>query len=355
MYTGFALLLLGCSGGDSNGAADSVAGGDSSACNPEGYSLVDAVGRVFDGAATECDIELLGRWIEERKLPLASPWNEEIRLATSTDGLTFTDAGITIAQRKGVPEIVRDENGKYYLYVVDGDHDRFLQAAAEGSDYLQTHGWVGVGALALYTSDDGRTFTEEPAFEVQGIARAMVVDPEITRLPDGRWRMVYVGVLIADQFEMDTWNDDVEHDLYVATSDDLIHWEQDPEPILTGPYADPTMLCVTEMHCVLTSFGLDWATSEDGGWTWEFENRNDPMGFGPEFVVVPGGGYRLVYNNIITNAPLVSMFSTDGEEWIPEATDMLPDAYGEAPSFTQDDDGLWLMYTHDYIEGEPPQ
>lgn len=355
MSVGLLLLLLGCHATDTGGAGDSRDPGDTSDCNPEGYSLADAVGRVWDGEATACDIEMLGRWIEERKLPLASPWNEEVRLATSEDGLTFVDAGITIAQRIGVPEIVRDDTGKYYLYVVDGDHDRFLQVAEEKSDYLQTHGWVGVGALALYTSDDGRNFTPEPAFEVQGLARAMVVDPEITRLPDGRWRMVYVGVLIEDQFNMDTWNDDVQHDLYVATSDDLIHWEQEPDPILNGPYADPTMVCTTETHCILTSFGLDWATSEDGGWTWEFENRNDPEGFGPEFVTLPTGGYRLIFNNIITNAPLVSQFSADGEEWVTETMDMLPDQYGEAPSLTQDDDGLWLMYTHDYIEGEPPQ
>lgn len=331
--------------------AFACAAADSAGCDLDALLPGDVFARAFAGTMQTCDAEAIEAWNEVPKAEPSAPWNEHINVATSTDFATFTDSGVHVVDHAGVPEIVQD-GGKIWLYYVDGDVDAFLGYAEDDPEYLQTHGWVGLGAFALMSSTDGTTFEPEPDFAIEGLVQGEVVDPDITRLPDGTWRMVYVGFDVETAVTPGLWDDDMPHDVYVATSTDLVHWTQEPDPLLSGPYADPTVTCDEAGICTMVSFGLDYSISEDGGWTWDFQNANLPFGFGPEFVET-GDGLRMAYNSREYGAKLHVAAMTDGV-WTDETTDLLPDTYGEAPSFARTDDGSWLMYTHDLADGEAP-
>lgn len=338
-------------GGATADSADSADSGDSPCAD---VTVTAAVFDAFDATASDCDLEVLTDWAVDRRTEFASPYNEYLQVARSDDGgASFALVADHLLEHAGVPEAVVGDDGVTRLYYVDGDFDELLEHVAANDGYLQTHGWQGPGGFAMATSTDGVTFTEDPDFEVEGIAHAMVVDPDIVRDADGTWRMYFVGVDVRDELEGDTWADDTEHDLYVATSTDLEHWVAEPEPVLTGPYADPTVTCLTDTDCLLFSFGLDEATSSDGGLSWDFEDLDSPPAFGPEFAASDDGSMLLYFNTMEPGAAIRILQSFDGTIWNYKAYDVMPDTYGEAPTIvTGTGDTRW-MYTHAYVGGEP--
>lgn len=332
--------------------------GQDSICMLEGYDFAAAMARVFAGEANACDVYNLESWANNQSRGPACPYNEYIQSAVSTDGGdTFTSRGDVLVDHAGVPEVTVADDGSLYLYYVDGDLDALIDHARSGSTYLQTHGWVGRGALgASRSTDGGLTFTRVDEFEVDGLLQGMIVDPDVIRDPDGTWRMFYIGVALEPVITTDLWYEGAPHDVYVARSDDLVHWTQDPDPVVNGPYADPTVLCDDAGACVMAAFGIDRATSDDGGETWTFSDDDSPGGFGPEYVTTPDGAERrLYYNSDNPGGDLEYERSTDGGvTWSNVGGDRLPDRYGEAPTFYAASTTEWVMFTHDNQENGPP-
>lgn len=349
-------FFFACTDGESEDKETGTQPSESSpACDLIGYDLREAINRAFAGTMEECDLEAIAAWNEFRKEELAGPYNEDVRLATSTDGSLFTDSGESLVAHAGVPEAVRGDDGRVYLYYLDGDLDAFLDHAANDPEYLRTHGWVGIGGFgASVSDDDGRSFTRLDEFEIEGVLQGQIVDPDVIRLPDGSWRMYYVGLTVEESLSETGWLDDTPHDVYIATSTDLIHWVQEPEPLFNGPYADPSVHCPTETDCMMAAFGIDRGRSEDGGITWDFFNDNFPRGYGPDFFDPGDGSTLMFYNTTETHAPVATMVSEDGLSWVDDGHDLVPDYYMEAPSVIFGQDGTWLLYAHGYTNGLPP-
>ncbi len=344
-------LVLACAAGCAPGPTDP---GDTAtppcADAPDVEGWVTLFTRVFAAEATSCDLEHLAAWVEAARARKGQqPWDTELRVAVAPPGGVFEASGDALVPFAGVPEAVSDDDGRTWLFHVDGDLDRLLEEATLRSDYFLTHGWVGQGALALAVSDDGTSFVREEAFGVEGIVQGMVVDPDVVRLPDGTWRMYYVALSLEEYFlDEAAWAPDAWHRVFAATSEDLVHWVQVGE-VVRGPWADPTIRCWDERECRMASFGLDWATSSDGGLDFTFEDRDDPRGFAPEFTALPDGRTRLWYNSTEPGAPVWSLVSDDrGASWTREPGEWLPGAYGEAPSVIVDPDGAMRMYFHTF-------
>lgn len=321
-------------------------------CQPERVNLTAAFDHVLAGVATPCELDAISLFADRRRAG-HGPWRQDLRMAVSPDGLTFQEVeGLTLATSAAVPEAVRGPDGRVYLFYVDGDLDHLVDKARTDSAWLKRHGLPGLGALKLLVSDDGRSFSEVPDFGIEGLVGGMVVDPDVVALPDGTWRLYYVGMPVMEYLEKATWDKEERHEVYLATSTDLVHWVQQG-PALRGPFADPCVLCDFSTNgCTMFSFGLDWSESEDGGRSFRFRDQWGPPGFAPDVVDTGDGGIRLYYNDMAAQAPIRSLRSPDRQSWIEEPGVRLPDAYGEAPSVVRTADGSWLMYYHALREGD---
>ena len=286
----------------------------------------------------------------ERRRAETGPWRQQIRVARSADGLDFELLDLPpVLDRAAVPEAVVGPAGRTWLFFVDGDLDSMLANARKGSTQHLTRGIPSLGALDLAVSDDGLHFERVPEFEIRGLTRGMVVDPEVIRLSDGRWRMYYVGMALVEYFTMATWQPGERHEVFFAESDDLIHWQQKGRA-LRGPYADPTVLCHGDDRCLMISFGLDHAVSADGGATFSYQGSWGPPGFAPDISRRGPDELRLYYNDKAAGAPIRSMRSSDSGDWTPEPGERLPDTYAEAPTAIPQPDGSVLMYFHTFAD-----
>jgi hypothetical protein len=310
-------------------------------------TLVASFEAAIAGTATDCDVQAIAAWADSKK-DSTGPWKQDVRRATSVDGDNFVaiDDVNTVATA-GVPEAVIGDDGRTYLFHVNGDLDQLIDIAASGSSWIQTHGIPGLGALGLEVSDDGVTFESVLEFEVEGIIPGMVVDPDVVRAPDGTWRLYYVAMTIHDFFQRYNWEEGERHDVWLAESTDLVHWTQRPDPVIHGPFADPTVHCQDDKYCSMSSFGLDWSSSDDGGELFKYDGTWKVPGFAPEFFVLPDESLRLFYNSKDLGAPLRSFRSFDQRTFVPEEGVRM-ETYGEAVTVVPAPDGTWNLYYHTF-------
>lgn len=326
---------------------------DSATCVLEELDLVAMLEHVIDGVASDCELEGFSAFVEERKAD-NGPWKQDIRMAFSEDAHTFTEMDGVVIETAAVPEIVATEDGSYWLYYVDGNYDRALEIAAQGSTWMVEHGVPGLGALALAKSiDGGATFQPVEGFMVQGLVRGMVVDPDVVRQPDGSWRMYYVGMTPEEYLTTATWTYPESHEIYWADSPDLVHWTQRGSAV-RGPYADPSVLCSEGDQCVMASFGLEWSRSTDGGVTFTHDGTWGVDGFAPEFMRFEDGSARMFYNSSAVGAPVHSFILTEDDIWEPDGGERLPDSYGEAVTVARAFPEGWYMWYHVFKDGSEP-
>lgn len=279
------------------------------------------------------------------------PWLEDLFVVWSPDGINIDLSQATpIKTSAAVPDVIRGDDGRYYLFYGTGDIDLGVEHAIGRSDWFSTHGLIGYGAFDLMVSDDGIHFSPVEEFEINGLVRGMVVDPDVVAGQDGWFHMYYVGLPVPEMVAPDAWAEEKEHKVYHAISDDLITWQQIGE-VVSGPNADPSVLCLDDRRCVMSSTGLDWSWSFDGGRSFRFQKYGEPWGFAPELTRFEGGAIRLYYNSKVSGGALMSRRSDDGGlTWVDEGTIVGPrkvEAVSVVPAPT---DG-WLIYYHYWQEG----
>ncbi len=318
-------------------------------CGIADVDLVAVFDRAFAGTADDCDVEALTAFVDERTED-HGPWKQEIRLAFSEDAQTFEPVDGVVIPQAAVPEVVLDDNGRYWLYFVDGRFEDLVTHAATGSTWMASRGVPGLGALGLAVSEDGgATFTPVEDFGVEGIVRGMVVDPDVVRQPDGTWRMYYVGMTAEEYLTQATWVYPESHEVYWASSTDLVHWRQEGS-VLRGPYADPTVSCGENDNCMMASFGLEWSRSSDGGTTFTHDGYWGVDGFAPEFVRFEDGSRRLFFNSRQTGAAIQSFLEDEDGIWNLEDGERLEGTYGEAVTLARARPTGWYMWFHTFSD-----
>ncbi|MFH1470099.1 MAG: exo-alpha-sialidase [Pseudomonadota bacterium] len=307
--------------------------------------------RALDGQASDEEAERFLEGLRQRA-PNAGPWHEDLFVATSPDGFTIDlSQARRIATAAAVPGVVRAPDGRLRLLFVDGDLGRAESVLRQHDPWMRDHGLIGFGAIdQLVSEDEGQTWQREPAFKVTGQVRGMVVDPEVHLLPDGRWRLYEIGTPIPDLLKPDSWADGVDHQVFSATSTDLVSWTMEGL-VVTGPNADPAVFCDGQ-DCVMVSTGLDISRSTDGGRTFTFLGDFRVPGFAPAFLELPDRRVRLFYNSKDRGGPLRSMISADrGRTWEHEPGDRVPAYQLEAPAFLARPEGGWWVFYHYWQEG----
>lgn len=305
---------------------------------------------VVDGTTTDCEISLFESILDQRELG-AGPWYEDLWVVPVMDSSTVDVTGAThLKVHAAVPEAYLGPDGRYYVYYVEGDLDVAREVARSRSNWFATHGIVGYGALRLMVSDDGYTFTEEEEFGIEGLVRGLVVDPDLVAFRDGTYRLYYVGTPIPDLLPDGSWDEDAPHIVYMAESTDLIHWKQQGVAV-EGPNADPSVLCLNDMDCMMASTGVELSVSSDGGRTFSLEGDWQAWGFAPEFTKMVGPGYRMFYNSKVKGGALQSLFSVDGTVWAREEGERCPAYTVEAVSLVPAPTEGWLLYYHYWQDG----
>ncbi|MDP2313606.1 MAG: hypothetical protein Q8P41_11920 [Pseudomonadota bacterium] len=341
MQTALLALLLACTGDPPGVEPDP----DDEPCTIADVDLVEVFHHVIDGEADACDIDAFTEFVDARTAA-SGPWKQDVRMAWSEDAVLFTPLDGVVVETAAVPEIVLHD-GRYWLYHVDGRYDHAVELAREGSTWMQTHGVPGLGALSLAVSDDGRTFTKVEEFEVIGVVRGMVVDPDVVRQPDGTWRMYYVGMTAAEYLTGATWEYPEEHEVYWASSPDLVHWTQEGA-LFRGPFADPSVSCSEGDQCIMASFGLQWSRSTNGGTEWAHEGEWGVDGFAPEITRFVDGSRRMFFNTRALGADLLSFDEDEEGVWEFNDTVVMPDLYGEAVTLAPAQPSGWWMWFHTF-------
>jgi hypothetical protein len=146
--------------------------------------------------------------------------------ATSPDGLSFQREGLRIDSEQtgdrgwaSVPEAFVLPDGRVRLYYVSGDFE-------------------AQGGIMSALSSDGLSFTKEAGARAKGL-----VDPAVTRLPDGRYLMLAAVLPAPPNAPQELRRPE---GLYYALSDDGLAFGE-PQPVLQerGVY-DPTMIKIDE-------------------------------------------------------------------------------------------------------------
>ncbi len=280
------------------------------------------------------DLRKLVDLMEADRLP--GPWWDEVRVATSKDGRQFSDLRTTAIRRASVPEAVVDSNGHVWLFYVDSNPKNLLHAVEEDRPFKT--GLIGIGGLAAAKSEDGNRFAPVE-IEIANAVQGEIVDPDIVLGADGVWRLYYLGVPAKDLAPdtPDPARSPGRHRFYLATSKDLVHWEQQGVA-WTGPHggADPAVYRTGDGTYFILGGGS--GRSSDGGRTFS-ETRMSTGRWGQPDVVPVDGGFRLFYS---TRAGIRSAFSSDGTAWKEEEGVRFRE--GADPSVVRMKDGSWRMY-----------
>lgn len=311
-----------------------------------------ALQAIIEGESDDCEVAWYISVLDSlERQPHEGPWFEDLWVMESEDASSFDVAGSTFIQSGGaVPEAVLGPDGRTYLYFVEGDMERARVNARERSLWFRDHGLPGYGAFDAMVSDDGLNFSPLVDFRIEGVVKGMVADPDIIQLPDGRWRMYYVGLPVSELDESGLLDVVFPSAAYYAESDDLVSWRQ-VGVAAEGPDADPTVRCFEGGRCIMVSTGLDWSTSADDGASFDFDEIDDPGGFAPELVALPDGRLRLLYNSKVVGGAVDSLISEDeGLSWTNEG-ERVSMCLVEALSLVALPEGGWRAYYHYWQNG----
>ncbi len=329
------------------GAAQELGG----TCDFGALNKQEALQRIIDGLSNDCEVEWYISVLDSlAREPHEGPWFEDLWVMESADGKTFDVGASTYIGMGAVPEAVIDADGLTWLFYVEGDLERARMNARNRSTWFRDHGLTGYGSFDAMVSEDGLNFEPVLDFKIEGLVRGMVADPDIIALPDGRWRMYYVGLPVTDLDETGVLGAVVPQTAYYAESEDLVTWEQ-VGVAAAGPDADPTVRCFDDGRCILVSTGLDWGTSWDGGESFDFNPLDEPAGFAPELVPLPDGSLRLVYNSKVVGGAIDALISEDdGYSWTNEG-ELISMCLVEAMSFVEKPEGGFRVYYHYWQHG----
>lgn len=337
--------LFACAGAPEDSAAPEESA--TSGCGD--VPVAQALARLFVGEADACAVEWYLAQLDAIEADRSGPWQERLwRMPVHGTDMDVA-ASEALRDRAAVPEVVRGDDGRIYLYFVEGDLDFAREVAQTGSDWFKEHGLIGYGAIAaLVSDDDGASFTELEDFGITDIVPGFVADPDVVRLPGGGWRMYYVGQRVEELGPMSDPAPISADTIFYADSTDLVRWSQLGEAV-EGVPADPSVWCGGD--CLLVGTGLSWARSSDGGAVFGVEDAPIVIGgFAPE-LVEGEESLELYFNSMEVGGALGWTESPDGGLSWAEPREVVGPCLVEAPSFIADELGQTWAFYHYYTNG----
>ncbi|MCA9988268.1 MAG: exo-alpha-sialidase, partial [Anaerolineales bacterium] len=215
--------------------------------------------------------------------------------AYSNDGLHFEDEGQLLVDEASVPDGVIGPDGALWLYFVNGIPGQH-------------------GIFAARETVEG-TFATIDCISLDGAFEGNAVDPDLMRLPDGRFRLFYfLGAFVGER------RPEALHTFYSAISEDGLNFTIEGPIFEYEAITDPSVAQLPNGEWLLAAArpgagGALLARSSDGqSFTFQQEMGVDGI---PELAVMPDGTVRLYLAQ--------SYLSTDnGHTWIAETAGWIP-------------------------------
>ncbi|MFZ4829130.1 MAG: sialidase family protein [Phototrophicaceae bacterium] len=254
--------------------------------------------------------------------PLAS---HRVMVIAKSDGSFFDRQQAQIAlEQASVPDGVLTDEGVLRIYFVNG-----------------VAGQHGVFVMEQQT--DG-SFSVLDCIKVDGVFEGNAVDPDITRMDDGRYRLFYfLGTFVGNGRKLGP-NDP--HPIYSAVSDDGINFELEGKVFSTTGITDPTAVQFADGSWLLAMARagqeIVLAHSQDGMTFSELAPVAD--GGIPELTLFDGETVRLYGRNIWES-------HDKGQTWeqLQNVGNLNPD-----PSLVRRADGGWIAIYKDFDPNNMP-
>jgi len=300
--------------------------------------MVEEAGKAYivdRGVMYEVDLETM-RVLRQRTLFRGpGPWDNRLVVARSEEGLNFDETGVVVAEGGGVPDLMRDAQGRLvaiFQYFPQDSDDEFDRIAVAFSD------------------DEGRTWTKPQVITISGlppVALKAPCDPDIVLLADGRARLYFTCNMHGEERK---WPRTLS-----AVSTDGVHFDleegerfADPPNAVLDPSAlrigDQWHLYVPRMAPGAPAYHL---VSQDG---LRFRRQEDVQIPGIELrgnVIEVPRGYRFYGCG---RQGVATAFSEDGTAWQLEAPG--PVAPIGDPAVVRLRDGTYLMVHMERRESE---
>jgi len=262
--------------------------------------------------------------------PSGGPYYHQVYRAFSADGISFTAEEVLLLDHASVPDAVLRPDGETWVYFVNGEPGQ--------------HGiWIA------RRTDDGKWQTLS-CVRLNGEFNPRAVDPDIVRLPDGRYRLFYYA-----NFGPPPPGREHEPSVFVsAISEDGINFTIEREVLRVECGADPSVIQLPDRQWLMAFIQqgrIALATSPDG---YDFH----PIGVGfpgpgiPELAALPDGQVRLY----IGSERLSSYISANGgQTWTPELVRFQSEKVKGAghPSLVRMPDGTWTLF-YVVVRQQPP-
>ncbi|MEW6717669.1 MAG: hypothetical protein AB1345_09220 [Chloroflexota bacterium] len=198
------------------------------------------------------------------------PTGDQVYFATSTDGLNWTE-GTLLAEAASVPDVIRTSKGEIWAYWVD--FSSFTGANTE--------------KISVARSRDGLTWEMLGNVQFTGLGSIVPVDPDVIELPDGRLRMYFYDIAVAQG----------EHPIYSALSNDGINFTLEAGVRFTlSDIYDPDVLRLPDgkYRMYLNRGGaIASASSQDGLTFTEDAGNRLEEGSVPGSIILPDGKVRM--------------------------------------------------------------
>ncbi len=260
------------------------------------------------------------------------PFYHTVKLATSTDGIIFTDTGKTILDKASVPDAIKLSDGTILIYAVDGSNrSNSSMLVAQSKDNGTT--WK-VASLQLKTNRSDATG----------------VDPDVV-WDNGKLRLFYIIFGFTSSQQKPAQGEKTVNKIYTATSTDGINFSEEDEPVFDDEnITDPDVIKIGDKWFAYISQGPKNILALLGDdFKFQYNKVIREMGSISNTVEIVAGEYRQFFcKNGISSA-----ISSDGYSWSGEVVSLAAPTGGKiicdpAPIKVG---SQWLLY---YKEGPQP-
>ena len=308
----------------------------------ERAALAVALENLRTGTLDEGDRTVLAGFVA-RVDEVGGIWRRQLVTLHAADGEPFQPLeGVPPMPSAASPAAARGADRRLYLFTVDTDHSPLLTLADEDPGWFARHGVPGPGALRLQVSEDGRSWQPVPGFGIDGLSPMAVMDPAVSRAPRGGWRLYYVGFTAAEYLEPKSPHGATPIPVYLAESDDLVHWTQRGR-VATVEAPGLAVLDDGGRATLLTS-GIERWHSDDGGLTFTRDGHWEARGFGPDAVALADGRARVYFDSELPGFPVAQATrGGDGRWTLGEATVVDGPAVSAVTVVPDGEGGLWMF------------
>ena len=260
-------------------------------------------------------------------------YHDRVKQAFSNDGLKYTLEKKILIDHASVPEAVIGPDGKPWIYFVNGQPGQ--------------HGpWVA------REQEDG-SFKIFSCIMINGKFEGNAVDPDIIRLPNGKYRLYYfLGHFTSPPPKPKPGEPPPKHLFYSAISDDGIYFTVEDKAIEAEGVTDPSVIRISDTNWLmaLSKEGSSLLARSRDGIHFQLLKETINQASVPDLALFPNNLIRLFASGRRGISSLTSI--DNGLTWSTERGTRIPGPSAD-PSVIKMPDGRWMMVYKTFSPNKP--